>query len=87
MVDVLEHFRAIETDLDFETPVHGRGPISSPHTRVFGITESFMAAAEGRRGSLGSLTSTMLGRKCLPGVRRGPAQHRNGVHQLGGAAI
>ncbi len=46
--DVLEHFRAIETDLDFETPVHGRsGPIPVRRTHeMTGITESFMAAAE-----------------------------------------
>jgi predicted dehydrogenase (TIGR03970 family) len=44
--DVLEHFRAIETDLDFDTPVHGRsGPIRVRRTPdLTGATETFVAA-------------------------------------------
>jgi predicted dehydrogenase (TIGR03970 family) len=44
--DVLEHFRAIETDLDFDTPVHGRsGPIRVRRTQdLTGATETFVAA-------------------------------------------
>jgi choline dehydrogenase len=46
--DVLDHFRAIETDLDFDGPAHGRsGPIPVRRTReMTGTTESFIAAAE-----------------------------------------
>jgi predicted dehydrogenase (TIGR03970 family) len=46
--DVLDHFRAIETDLDFDGPAHGRnGPIPVRRTREFvGTTESFIAAAQ-----------------------------------------
>jgi predicted dehydrogenase (TIGR03970 family) len=44
--DVLEHFRAIETDLDFDTPAHGRsGPIRVCRTHdMTGATEAFVAA-------------------------------------------
>lgn len=47
--DVLEHFRAIETDLDFDGPAHGNsGPIPVRRTReMTGVTEAFIAAAEG----------------------------------------
>ena len=46
--DVLEHFRAIETDLDFDGPAHGKtGPIPVRRTReMTGTTETFIAAAE-----------------------------------------
>jgi choline dehydrogenase len=46
--DVLEHFRAIETDLDFDGPAHGRsGPIAVRRTcEMTGATESFIAVAE-----------------------------------------
>ncbi|ORW27876.1 dehydrogenase [Mycobacterium palustre] len=46
--DVLEHFRAIETDLDFDGPAHGdSGPIPVRRTReMTGTTERFIAAAE-----------------------------------------
>ncbi|ORB85570.1 mycofactocin system GMC family oxidoreductase MftG [Mycobacterium kansasii] len=46
--DVLEHFRAIETDLDFSTPAHGdAGPILIRRTReMTGITQLFITAAE-----------------------------------------
>lgn len=46
--DVLEHFRAIETDLDFDGPAHGRsGPILVRRTReMTGTTQRFIAAAE-----------------------------------------
>ncbi|QLL08334.1 mycofactocin dehydrogenase MftG [Mycobacterium vicinigordonae] len=46
--DVLEHFRAIETDLDFDTPAHGRsGPIPVRRTsELTGATERFVAATE-----------------------------------------
>ncbi|OBI53068.1 mycofactocin system GMC family oxidoreductase MftG [Mycobacterium sp. E787] len=49
--DVLEHFRAIETDLDFNGPAHGRtGPIAVRRTlEMTGSTETFIAAA-GRAG-------------------------------------
>jgi choline dehydrogenase len=46
--DVLESFRAIETDLDFDGPAHGdSGPILVRRTHeMTGTTERFIAAAE-----------------------------------------
>lgn len=46
--DVLDHFRAIETDLDFGGPVHGdRGPIRVRRTaETIGSTAAFMSAAQ-----------------------------------------
>ncbi len=45
--DVLGHFRAIETDLDFEGPAHGNsGPIAIRRTReLVGASQSFVTAA------------------------------------------
>jgi choline dehydrogenase len=46
--DVLDSFRAIETDLDFDGPAHGEsGPILVRRTReMTGTTQTFIAAAE-----------------------------------------
>lgn len=46
--DVLQHFREIETDLDFRGPAHGdAGPIPVRRTReMTGTTERFIAAAQ-----------------------------------------
>jgi len=46
--DVVDHFRAIETDLDFTGPAHGAsGPIPVRRTReILRSTESFVAAAQ-----------------------------------------
>jgi predicted dehydrogenase (TIGR03970 family) len=46
--DVIGHFCAIETDLDFTGPAHGdAGPIPVQRTRdIIGSTESFVAAAQ-----------------------------------------
>ncbi|MDA3640310.1 mycofactocin system GMC family oxidoreductase MftG [Mycobacterium xenopi] len=46
-VDVLDHFRAIETDLDFDGPAHGRdGPIPVQRTHeMVGTTQVFIEAA------------------------------------------
>lgn len=46
--DVLEHFRAIETDLDFHGPAHGGcGPIPVRRTdEITGSTELFVTAAQ-----------------------------------------
>ena len=46
--DVVDHFRAIETDLDFSGPAHGdSGPIPVCRAReIVGSTESFVVAAE-----------------------------------------
>ncbi|OBF15946.1 dehydrogenase [Mycobacterium kubicae] len=46
--DVIDHFRAIETDLDFDGPNHGdAGPIRVRRTReMTGTTEQFIAAAQ-----------------------------------------
>ncbi|HEV7580083.1 MAG TPA: mycofactocin system GMC family oxidoreductase MftG [Mycobacterium sp.] len=47
--DVIDHFRAIETDLDFAGPAHGdNGPILIRRTHeMTGTTERFIAAAQG----------------------------------------
>ncbi len=52
--DVLDHFRAIETDLDFDTPAHGdRGPIPVRRTHeMTGATEAFLAATQRARLSV-----------------------------------
>lgn len=46
--DVIDHFRAIETDLDFTGPAHGdAGPIAVRRTsEITGSTASFVAAAQ-----------------------------------------
>lgn len=46
--EVLEHYRAIETDLDFDGPAHGQnGPISVRRTHeITGSTKIFVDAAE-----------------------------------------
>jgi predicted dehydrogenase (TIGR03970 family) len=46
--DVIDHFRAIETDLDFTGPAHGdNGPILVRRTReITGTTQRFIAAAQ-----------------------------------------
>lgn len=46
--DVIDHFRAIETDLDFDTPAHGHtGPIRVQRTHdMVGATEVFVRATE-----------------------------------------
>ncbi len=46
--DVLTHFRAIETDLDYPGPAHGdHGPITVRRTHeLVGISHSFIAAAQ-----------------------------------------
>ncbi len=46
--DVLDHYRAIETDLDFDGPAHGNGgPILVRRTHeMTGATEAFLAATE-----------------------------------------
>jgi choline dehydrogenase len=46
--DVVEHFRTIETDLDFTGPAHGdKGPILVRRTReMTGATEAFVSAAQ-----------------------------------------
>jgi choline dehydrogenase len=46
--DVLGHFRAIETDLDFDGPEHGSsGPITVRRTHeLLGATQSFVTAAQ-----------------------------------------
>jgi len=46
--DVIDHFRAIETDLDFAGPVHGDGgPIAVRRTtEIVGSTAAFVSAAE-----------------------------------------
>lgn len=81
--EVLDSFRAIETDLDFDGPAHGRsGPIRVRRTRdMTGTTERFIGAAQ--RGGFGwiadlndAATERVSGIGAVPlnivdGVRRG----------------
>ncbi|HZC08608.1 MAG TPA: mycofactocin system GMC family oxidoreductase MftG, partial [Mycobacterium sp.] len=87
--DVIGHFCAIETDLDFAGPAHGEaGPIRVQRTReIIGSTGSFVAAAE-RAGfdwiaDLNDVTSA----SALPaGVGAVPLNIVDGVRTGSGAA-
>ncbi len=84
--DVLEHFRSIETDLDFGGPQHGdSGPIPVRRTREFvGSTDLFVTAARALGFSViadlndaGSEPTVPAGMGAVPlnivdGVRTGP---------------
>ena len=74
--DVVEHFRAIETDLDFTGPAHGdSGPIPVRRTReIIGSTATFVDAAQGT-DSAGYLISTMWA--TAPDCRRASGPSRS----------
>lgn len=65
--EVLEHFRAIETDLDFTGPAHGdAGPIKVRRSReIVGVTAVFVEAA--RRAGFGWLADLNDAGPDLPG--------------------
>jgi choline dehydrogenase len=84
--DVLDHFRAIETDLDFDGPAHGdMGPILVRRTHeMTGATERFMAAAE-RAGYPWIADLNDCGPELIPGVGAVPLNIVDGVRVGPGA--
>lgn len=85
--DVLEHFRAIETDLDFDGPAHGKsGPIAVRRTReMTGTTETFIAAAE-RAGFAWIDDLNDAGPQLVSGLGAVPLNIVDGVRTGSGAA-
>ncbi|WP_310781833.1 mycofactocin dehydrogenase MftG [Mycobacterium sp. Z3061] len=86
--DVLHHFRAIETDLDFATPAHGdAGPIPVGRTRdLTGVTETFVAASA--RAGFGWVTDLNdVGPELPAGVGAVPLNIVEGVRTGSGAAF
>jgi len=85
--DVLEHFRAIETDLDFDGPAHGDGgPILVRRTReMTGTTETFIAAAE-RAGFSWITDLNDVGPELVSGIGAVPLNIVDGVRTGSGAA-
>lgn len=86
--DVIDHFRAIETDLDFATPAHGgAGPIPVRRTReLTGVTEAFAAAS--RRAGFGWVADLNdVGPELPAGVGAVPLNIVDGVRTGSGAAF
>ncbi|OBI15148.1 dehydrogenase [Mycobacterium sp. E2462] len=86
--DVLDSYRAIETDLDFDGPAHGRdGPILVRRTRdMTGTTERFIAAAQ--RAGFGWIADLNdCGPHAAPGVGAVPLNIVDGVRRGPGAAF
>jgi len=85
--DVLDHFRAIETDLDFDGPAHGdSGPIRVRRTHeMTGTTETFIAAAE-RAGFSWIADLNDCGPELISGVGAVPLNIVDGVRVGSGAA-
>jgi predicted dehydrogenase (TIGR03970 family) len=86
--DVLDHFRAIETDLDFDGPAHGdSGPIPVRRTHdMTGTTESFLAATE-RAGFPWIADLNDVGPELPPGVGAVPLNIVDGVRTGAGAGF
>lgn len=86
--DVLDHFRAIETDLDFRGPAHGNsGPIAVRRTReLVGASDSFVAAAQ-RAGFrwIADLNDVASGPSMPSGVGAVPLNIVDGVRNGSGA--
>ncbi len=83
--DVLPHFRAIETDLDFGTALHGaEGPITVRRVHEFdGCTASFVdAATQAGYGWLSDLNGSDTGTALPPGVGAVPL-NINGGNRVG----
>lgn len=86
--DVADHFRAIETDLDFTGPAHGdAGPILVRRTHeMTGTTECFIDAARGAGFSwIADLND--CGPQLIPGVGAVPLNIVDGVRIGSGAAF
>jgi choline dehydrogenase len=84
--DVIDHFRAIETDLDFTGPAHGdSGPILVRRTHeMTGTTERFIAAAQAAGFSwIADLND--CGPELVPGVGAVPLNIVDGVRMGSGA--
>lgn len=87
--DVLDHFRAIESDLDFAGPAHGdRGPIPVRRTRdIAGSTELFVAAAHrAGYGWIVDLNDVAADPVSPGGLGAVPLNIRDGVRTGSGAA-
>ena len=86
--DVLDHFRAIETDLDFDTPAHGdSGPIPVRRTHdMTGSTESFLAATQ-RAGFSWIADLNDVGPEMPSGVGAVPLNIVDGVRTSAGAGF
>ncbi|OLP01744.1 glucose-methanol-choline oxidoreductase [Mycolicibacterium porcinum] len=87
--DVLPHFRAIETDLDFDTTLHGgRGPITVRRVREFdGCTASFVdAATESGFGWIEDLNGSDAGVALPEGVGAVPLNINGGTRVGPGGA-
>jgi predicted dehydrogenase (TIGR03970 family) len=84
--DVLEHFRAIETDLDFDTPAHGHtGPIPVRRTQeMTGITKRFITVAQ-RAGYPWIADLNDVGPGGLSGVGAVPLNIVDGIRTGSGA--
>lgn len=86
--DVFDSYRAIETDLDFEGPAHGRdGPILVRRTReMTGTTERFITAAQ--RAGFGWIADLNdCGPDPVAGVGAVPLNIVDGVRRGSGAAF
>ncbi len=85
--DVLDSFRAIETDLDFDGPAHGdTGPILVRRTReMTGTTQRFIAAAE-RAGFDWIADLNDAAAKPVSGIGAVPLNIVDGVRRGPGAA-
>jgi choline dehydrogenase len=85
--DVLGHFRAIETDLDFDGPAHGKaGPIPVRRTReMTGTTETFIAEAQ-RAGFSWIPDLNDSGAEEISGIGAVPLNIVDGVRTGSGAA-
>lgn len=85
--DVLNHFRAIETDLDFDSAAHGRdGPIPVQRTNeIVGSTAAFISAAE-KAGFNWIADLNDVGPTMPAGVGAVPLNIVNGVRTGAGAA-
>lgn len=86
--DVREHFRAIETDLDFDTPAHGdAGPIPVCRTSdMTGATAAFRTAAQ-RAGFPWIADLNDVGPELPAGVGAVPLNIVDGVRTGSGAAF
>jgi predicted dehydrogenase (TIGR03970 family) len=86
--DVLDHFRAIETDLDFYTPAHGdSGPIPVRRTHdMTGSTENFLAATQ-RAGFPWIADLNDVGPELPSGVGAVPLNIVDGVRTSAGAGF
>lgn len=87
--DVLPHFRAIETDLDFDTALHGdSGPITVRRVREFdGCTASFVdAATRAGFGWIDDLNSSDAGAALPAGVGAVPLNINGGTRVGPGGA-